>query len=330
MRVRPLIAMLLPLVASAAHAATLVVLEKSAHRAALVDPATLRIVARLATGRGPHEAAPAPGGGIVYVTNYGGWAFFQEGKEPKREAGRSVTVLDLAAKSVRATWDLGVHRLPHGIAVSRDGSRAWVTTEGTQSVHEIDTASGKIVRTWSIAQHVNHMVVPARDEAKLYVANIASGSVTVLDRDGKASVTVPTGAGAEGIDLSPDGRELWVANRSDDSVSVLDTRTTKVVATFPSGGKFPIRVRFAPDGKSVWISNANDGKVAVFDHATRKLLGTIDVPETPIGIVFSPDGARAFVACAGAGRVVVLDTSTRTVSGSIDGLEEPDGMAWAK
>lgn len=322
-----LVVLLLVLVPSSS-AATLVVLEKSAHRAALVDPATLRVLARVPTGRGPHEAAAAPAGGTAYVTNYGGWALFQEGVTPKREPGNSITVLDLASRSVRGTWDLGKNRLPHGIAVSKDGSRAWVTTEGTQSVHEIDTASGKILKTWSIAQLVNHMIVPAKDEAKLYVANIASGSVTVLDRAGKASVTIPTGAGAEGIDLSPDGREVWIANRSADSVSVLDTRATKVVATFASGGSFPIRVRFAPDGKSAWVSNANDARVAVFDVATRELLGTIDVPKTPIGIVFSPDGARAYVACAGAGRVVVIDTSTRSVSGSIDGLEEPDGMAW--
>ena len=185
MRVRPLLAVTLLVLASSARAATLVVLEKSAHRAALVDPATLRVVARIPTGRGPHEAAAAPAGGTAYVTNYGGWALFQEGVKPKREPGNSVTVLDLASSSVRGTWDLGKHRLPHGIAVSKDGSRAWVTTEGTQSVHELDTVSGKILKTWSIAQHVNHMIVPAKDEAKLYVANIASGSVSATREGSK-------------------------------------------------------------------------------------------------------------------------------------------------
>src|SRR3990172_5689042 len=146
MRAVPLLALL---IASpfAARADVLVVLNKSDHEAPLVDPATLEVLARLPTGRGPREAAVSPDGGVAYVSNYGGWAMFREGEEPKREAGNTLTVLDLKGKAVKATWSLGESRLPHGIATSRDGKRVWVTAEGSHKGLEIDAATAQIGRT---------------------------------------------------------------------------------------------------------------------------------------------------------------------------------------
>jgi len=317
-------------VASAVRADVLVVLNKSDHEAALVDPATLEVIAKLPTGMGPHEVAISPDGALAYVTNYGGWAMLREGEEPKREAGKSLTVLDLKARSVKATWDLGESGLPHGIAASRDGKKLWVTAEGAHKVLEIDAATGAIDRTFVIRQQVSHMLVPTPDDRKLYVANIASGNVSIIDRASGKVRSVTTGAGSEGIDVSPDGREVWVSNRAADTISVIETATDTVVATFPSGGKFPIRVRFAPDGSQVLVSNANSNSVSVFEASSRKLLGTIEVGALPVGIALSPDGSRAFVACSGADRVEVVDLTARKVVKSFSTGKEPDGMAWVR
>jgi len=327
-RTIPLLALLIASTL-AARADVLVVLNKSDHEAALVDPATLEVLAKLPTGRGPHEAAMSPDGGVAYVSNYGGWAMFRDGEEPKREAGSTLTLLDLKGRAVKATWSLGENRLPHGIATSRDGKRLWVTVEGAHKVLEIDAATGEIGRTFGIRQEVSHMVVSTPDDRKLYVANIASGSVSVIDRASGDVKTVKTGAGAEGIDVSPDGREVWVSNRAADTVSVIDTATDRLVATFPSGGKFPIRVRFTPDGRQAWVSNANSNTLAVFEVAGRKLLGTVEVGAVPIGVVMSPDGSRAFVACSRADRIDVVDVASRKVVKSFTTGKEPDGMAWA-
>ncbi len=312
-----------------ALADTLVVLNKSDHEAALVDPSTYQVLAKLPTGKGPHEAATSPDGRTAYVSNYGSYGVFRPGEPPKTEPGHSITVLDLKQRAVKATFDLGSYTRPHGIWVSRDAKRVWVTCEGSQAVLELDAATGKILRAWKTNQETSHMVVPTLDEKKLYVANIGSGSVSVIDRASDAVVTIPTAAGAEGIAVSPDGREVWVANRGANTLVVISTATDKVVASFESGGQMPIRVKFTPDGKQAWVSNARSNNVTVFDAASRKLLGTVDVGAVPVGIQMTPDGRSAFVANTNANQVTVIDVAARKILRTFSPGTEPDGMAWA-
>ncbi len=313
-----------------AAADVLVVLNKSDHEAALVDPATYEVLARLPTGKGPHEAAASPDGRYVFVSNYGSFAVFREGERPQMQPGTTLTVIDLKERKVKATFDLGDYKQPHGIHVSRDSSRVWVTCEGTKAVLELDAATGKILKTWETSQDVSHMVVATPDETKLYVANIGSGSVTVIDRSTDIVKSIPTGAGAEGIDVSSDGREVWVSNRGANSVSVINAGKDQVLVTFESGGTMPIRVKFTPDGKQAWVSNARSNSVTVFDAVTRQLLDTIVVGAVPVGILMTPDGRRAFVANTNDNKVTVIDVPTRKLLRTFSTGTEPDGMAWAE
>jgi YVTN family beta-propeller protein len=310
-------------------AGTLVVLNKSDHNAALVDPATLEVVATLPTGQGPHEAAVSPDGRYAYVANYGAFRVFQEGARPRMERGHTITVLDLREKKVAATWDLGEYTMPHGIWVSRDGKRLWVTCEGAQAVLELSTADGKILKAWKTNQNTSHMVVPTRDEKKLYVTNIGSGSATVINRETDEVKSIPTGAGAEGIDVRPDGSEVWVTNRGANTISIINTATDEIEATLDSGGRFPIRLKFTPDGRQAFVSNAQSNTVTVFDVATRKLVDTIEVGQVPVGIQMTPDGRLAFVANTNANLVTVIDVPGRKVVRNFTTGTEPDGMAWA-
>lgn len=314
----------------AAAAQVLIVLNKSDHEAALVNPATYEVAAKLPTGRGPHEAAVSPDGRTAYVSNYGSFAVFREGERPRMEPGHTLTVLDLNARTVKATLELGDYRQPHGLWVSRDGQRLWVTCEGAQAVLELDATTGKILKAWKTNQNVSHMVVPTPDERKLYVANIGSGSVTVIDRASDTVKTIPTGAGSEGIDVAPDGREVWVSNRAAHSLSVIDTATDRVRVTLESGGQVPIRVKFTPDGREVWVSNAQSNSVTLFDARTRQRLATIEVGAVPVGILMTPDGRRAFVANTNANQITVIDVPGRKVLRTFSTGTEPDGMAWTK
>jgi len=315
----------------AADGGVLVVLNKSDHEAAIVDPVTYKVLAKLPTGKGPHEAASSPDGRTAYVSNYGSYRIFQaSGQGGQAPPGNTITVLDLVGRTVKATFDLGEYLSPHGIWVSQDGKLVWVTCERSQAVLELDAASGKVVRAWKTNQNVSHMVVPSKDEKKLYVANIGSGSVTVINRTSDAVVSIPTGAGAEGIDVSPDGREVWVTNRAAGTVSVIEVATDKLAATFASGGRFPIRVKFTPDGQQVWVSNAQSNSVSIFDAKTRQLLATMEVGAVPVGILMTPDGKRAFVANTNANQVTVFDVAGRKILTTLSTGNEPDGMAWAE
>jgi YVTN family beta-propeller protein len=307
----------------------LIVLNKSAAEAVLVNPTTLAIETRIPTGHGPHEAAVTPDGRRAFVCNYGLTGVFRDG-ERKDEAGNTLSVVDLERREVVGTFHLGEYTKPHGIWVSADGTRIWLTCEGAQSVLELSAADGAIRKVWKTGQDTSHMLVPTPDERKLYVANIRSGSVSVVDRAADTVRTIPTGAGAEGIDVRPDGAEVWVTNRAANTISAIPVARDEVETSFESGGTMPIRVKFTPDGREAWVTNAKSDAITIFDVATRKLIATLPAGKVPIGMQMSPDGKRVYIANTNDNRITVIDVERRAMVGDFVPGNEPDGMAWAR
>jgi YVTN family beta-propeller protein len=152
----------------------------------------------------------------------------------------------------------------------------------------------------------------------------------VIERDTDRVHSLVTGEGAEGIDVTPDGREVWVTNRGDHTVAVIATFDDTIVTRFESGGQMPIRVKFTPDGREAWISNARSNTVTVFDVGERRLLATVEVGAVPVGIQMTPDGQQAFVANTNDDQVTLLSIAERKVLKAFAPGNEPDGMAWVR
>jgi YVTN family beta-propeller protein len=319
----------------------LIVLNKSEATASLIDPGSTREVARVRTGDGPHEAAVGGDGRLAVVGNYG----------TRSTAGSTLTVFDVGTAEVIRTVELRrgetTYHRPHGIAFL-DSRRIVVTCEAEQSVLVVDVEAGRVERAIPTDQRVSHMVALSRDGGRAFVANIGSGSMTVLDLNrGVKLADVATGAGAEGIAVSPDGEQVWVTNRAEDTVTVVDAVSLEVLATLEAPS-FPIRAAFTPDGRHVLVSLARSGEVAVFDAAKRSLTRRISMEAragderdqrlfgdrfgdspVPIGILIPPDGARAYVANTNADVVTIIDLEDWKLAGRLTAGKEPDGMAWS-
>lgn len=295
----------------------IIIVNKGDDTISILDASSYESAGDVGVGVNPHEVYVSPDGSTAYVSDYG------------RAQGTTISVVDLESATRTDVWELQGNRGPHGIWVSNDGDHVWATTETSGTVIELSSSTGEVTHVWDTGQRVSHQLVPTPDGSKLYIANIGSGSVTVIDRLTNQVSTVATGAGAEGIDVSPDGTEVWVTNRADNTISVIDVATDTVLETFSSGGTLPIRARFTPDGREVYISNGTSNQVAVFHAESREMLATIDVGAVPIGILISPDGERAFIANTQDDFVTVIDTESRTVSAQIPTGDEPDGLAWA-
>ena len=339
------LAWLLASLPAAAGEGTLVVLNKSEATASLIDLDRGASVATVPTGEGPHEVAVSPDGRLAVVADYG----------TREKPGSTLTVIDVASAKAVRTIALSGHSRPHGIAWLPDGKRAVVTVEESRAALLVDVAAGKVLHAIGTGQDVSHMVAVAADGSRAFVANIGSGSVTALDLDKAERIRdIVTGEGAEGIDISPDGAEVWVTNREADTVTVIDAAGLGVLATLdvkdpsaPDSRPFPIRARCTPDGRHVLVSNARGGEVIVIDRAKRAILRRIPMKLTssetegrlfggqfgessvPIGILIPPSGKRAYIANANADVVSVLDLTTWELTGSLRPGREPDGMAWS-
>jgi YVTN family beta-propeller protein len=309
---------------------TVLVICKSDFQVVLVDPATNKVLVKLPTGRGPHEVAVSPDGSTAYVSNFGRYSIYPQGDTAHDQAGNTITVVDVASRKVKTTFELGTHTGPHGMVVSHDGKYLWATTETPQAVLELDSSTGKILHVWNTDQQRSHMIVVTPKEAKFYVTNTVSGSVSGIDRlTGRVKV-IATGPGTEGIAISPDGQEVWAASRLDGKISVISTDTDTIVATFPSGGTEPKRMSFTPDGSQVWITNYKSNQVTVFDAHGRELLGKVASEAAPSGVDISPDGRRAYITNANANKLTVIDVASRTIIDTLAIGTDPDGVVWAK
>lgn len=297
----------------------LIVLNKADGVATFLEGETLRVLGSAPAGEAPHEAVASPDGRHVYVSNYG-----------DREDGRTVTVLDVARRSREAVIDLGEHRRPHGLVLSRDGRTLWVTCEGSGNLVAVDTAARKVVRAIPTGDRGSHMVVLSPDGSLAFTANMQSDTVSVIDlRKGRLDRLVKCEKGPEGLDLSPDGRFLWVGNRTAGSISVVDAKTFEVVRRIPAG-EIPIRVKVWPDGRRAVVSHYKSEDLRIYDAASRAEVRRISIGGVPIGILPVPGGsARAYVARSKAGVVALVDLDTGETVREVATGRDPDGMAIA-
>lgn len=326
-----------PVAAPSAATGTLIVLNKAEASASLIDLALGKEVARVATGVGPHEVAVSADGRTAVVADYG-----------EQQPGSTLTLFDVATAKKLKTIDLSPHRRPHGLAWLGEEARVLVTSETSQALLVVDLDAGKVDAVLSTKQQATHMVALSPKLDLAFTANIGSGSLTVLDLVGETSLgNVVTGAGCEGIDVTPDGRFVWTANRAADTVSVVDVATRTEIAELACPS-FPIRAKVTPDGRHVLVSCAKSGDVALFDAKERTLvarLKTVAAPapaagdastlgsdfagsSAPVGILIHPDGRHAYVAHGNADAIGIVDLETRQPIGTLSAGRVPDGLGW--
>lgn len=306
----------LPLTAQAPSPA-LLVLNKTEATLAVVDPASGQVVAKVATGEGPHEVVTD--GKLAYVSNYGA-----------QTPGSTLSVIDVSARKEVLRVDLTPLRRPHGLAMS-DG-KVYLTAEANRLVARYDPAADRVDWMLGTGQAATHMVHVHPSGSPVFTTNIGSDTVTLLERGTSPlawSVTqIAVGKGPEALDLSPDGSEFWTAHSRDGGVSIIDVATKTLKQTFDLRTKRSNRLKFTPDGKLVLISDLDAGDLVVVDARTRAEVKRLPLGRSPEGILVVPDGSRAYVAVTSDDHVAVVDLRTLEVKGKVATGGGPDGMAW--
>jgi YVTN family beta-propeller protein len=296
---------------------TLIVTNKGPATATIIDVATGQSLATLPTGNGPHELVLSANGRTAVVTDYG------SGSTP------TLTVIDVPARRVVRTINLGQYTRPHGIVYLPGDSLVAVTSESTQNVVIVAVASGEIRKAIPTRHAGSHMVGVTRDGRRAWTGNIGSNTVSELDIPSGTflrSIDVP--AQPEAINVTPDGKEVWVGSNQTGKVSVVDP-ATGAVTTAAEGVSWPYRVLFTPDMSTVVLPDLRNHEVRFLDRATRRELSRISLAGAgPQGVTMTPDGHYLLESLSTQARVVVIDMRTRAVVGYIPAGETPDGIAY--
>jgi YVTN family beta-propeller protein len=297
-----------------------------------IDPATYRIIRTFPVGAGPNHVTPSWDGSVLWVNNTSGNSLTPV-NPLTGQPGRAVQVADpynlyftpdgqdalvMAEDLNRIDFrDPRTMRLRYSMKVpadginhmdfTADGNYALGSCEFSGAVVWIDLKARKVV-----AKHVLGMAMTApsmppgpgysmpqdvrlsADGEIFYVADMAANGVWLISSPQFKPLTlIRTGAGTHGLEVGRDGRHLFVSNRGEGSVSVLDMTVNRVVAKWriPGGGS-PDMGGISPDGKVMWWGGRYNGVVYAMSTANGRLLAKIPVGSGPHGLCVFPQPGR--------------------------------------
>jgi YVTN family beta-propeller protein len=178
---------------------------------------------------------------------------------------------------------------------SIDGRYLIASCEFSSELLKVDVATRKLVGTLKLqAGAMPQDVRLAPDGRVFYVADMHGDGVHVIDGEAfKLIGHIQTGKGAHGLYFSRDSKYMYVSNRDEGSVSLVDMQTRKVATTWkiPGGGS-PDMGGVSTDGKVLWLSGRYHAEVYAFDTSDGHLLARIPVAKGPHGLCVYPQPGR--------------------------------------
>jgi YVTN family beta-propeller protein len=310
---------------NAAAAGWLLVANKGNQTLGLIDPEAGRMVATVPEeGVTGHEVVASPDGQRAFVPIYGNAGVGHPGTD-----GQLVRVIDLKARQIVGTVDLGKPLRPHCAVIGPKNGLLYVTTELGNSVTIIDPHALKVVGTIPTGQPESHMLAITSDGRRGYTANVGPGTVSALDLDAKKVLAViPIAKTTQRISISTDDRWAFTSDQTKPQLAVIDTQSNKVNRWIAMPG-IGYGSACTPDGRFLVIALSNVNKVAVIDLQTMEVAHTLDVPRGPQETLVRPDGKEAYVSCDASKQIAVMDTKDWKVKKLINAGPSADGLAWA-
>jgi len=286
----------------------------------VIDPATYKVIGHFRVGRLPQHVTPSWDLKTLWVLNDKGNSLTRIDPETGKPRG-AVRVRDpynmyytpdgkyaivVAEQRERLEfYDPKTWKLAHQLWVqckgvdhmdfSADGRYLIASCEFGEEVIKVDVAEQKLVGRLHVEPAGMPQDVKTSPDGKVfYVADMHANGVHLIDGDNLKQIGfLPTGKGAHGLYVSRDSRVLYVSNREEGSISLIDLATRKVVNkwVFPNGGS-PDMGGVSADGKVLWLSGRYNSEVYAIDTANGHLLARIPVGHGPHGLCVYPQPGR--------------------------------------
>ncbi len=134
----------------------------------MVDPTTLRVIGRAPVGPDPHEVVASADGSTAYVSIYGGGRY------------HTLSVIDVVGRKALPDIDTGPLNGPHGLTFV--GEKLWFTAEGAKVIARYDPTTQKVDWVMGTGENRTHMIYVTPDEKQIYTTNVASATVSILEK----------------------------------------------------------------------------------------------------------------------------------------------------
>ncbi|MFE7542383.1 YncE family protein [Streptomyces platensis] len=208
---------------------------------------------------------------------------------------RQLVFRDPHTMEVRKTLPVNCAGVNHA-DFSPDGKYFIVSCEFSGELLKVDTAKMKVIGQEKLpfegAMPQDVKISP--DGKTWYVADMMADGIWVLNGDRfDRPRLMATGKGAHGLYVSRDSKHMYVSNRGEGSISLLDFRTGKLVDKWHiRGGGSPDMGGLSTDGKVLWLSGRYNSEVYALDTRTGKTLAKIPVGQGPHGLAVYPQPGR--------------------------------------
>jgi YVTN family beta-propeller protein len=286
----------------------------------VIDPATYQVIDHFRVGRLPQHVTPSYDlktlwvlndksdsitkidpvtgklGATVRVSDPYNMYYTPDGKYAivVAERRRRLDFRDPETMTLRHSLEVPCKGVDH-MDFSADGKYLIASCEFAGAVVKVDVQQQKLVGRLALKPHgMPQDVKVSPDGSIFYVADMSANGVHLIDGENFTQVGfMPTGKGAHGLYVSRDSRVLYVSNRGEGSISVIDFGTRKIVNRWRIPGRAsPDMGGVSADGKVLWLSGRYNSEVYAIDTGDGRLLARIPVGREPHGLCFYPQPGR--------------------------------------
>ena len=237
----------------------------------------------------------------------------------------AVAVLDTGANRVLST--ITIPPGPHGLVVTPDGRKVYVSSDGASTVSVINTASDRVVGSIEVGP-TPHGLAISPDGRQVLVAGFGTNQAVIIDTAtdrvvGRVPVLQPHNSA-----ISPDGHTAYVASQQQGAMAlvILNIANRTLVGRVPLD-KTPRALSISPDGTRLYFTVAGADAVQVLDTASNRIAGQVPVGASPHHPLFTPNGQFGLVVSQGPGELGILHPTDNTVTGTVRVGQAPHWIA---
>jgi YVTN family beta-propeller protein len=233
--------------------------------------------------------------------------------------------------------------IPHGVAFSPDGSRAYISCEAENTLWATDTKTGELLGKASLSGHPNNIAI-SKDGRRVFVGIVADpGAVEVVDTASLNSIkSVAVKGGVHNTYMTPDGKFVVAGSVAGKILTVIDAQTLQPVWELPfDSGVRPIAFETANDGSTsrMFVQLSGLHGFAIVNFKAHEVVARIKLPDEPMGgtaqagapshgIGVSPDGKTLWVNSSLANAVFAYSLPDLKVLGYVRTGEVPDWLTF--